>query len=146
MNRFAQIFFVVGTIWGASAFILMIAAWRSVRRGDIASHRRFILILLVGGWCFVAFYLTSYSLDQTYSDFVPERLVPWLAFHGVVALLTLFVITVLVWARFSAPVETDEKYSLPSYINRHHRFIGTITALLWLLTQAGGFINLYILR
>ncbi len=143
---FAQIFFFVGMIWGALACILMIAAWRSVRRSNTATHKRLMIILLVGGWGFVAFYLISYSLEQTYSDIVPERIVPWLAFHGVVALVTLFAVTVLVWARLSVPNTTDQSFSLPTYINRHHKFIGTITAILWLLTQAGGFINLYILR
>lgn len=154
--KFAQIFFVVGMFWGALACVLMITAWRSVRRRDVTSHRRLMLILLIGGWSFVAFYLIGYSFEQSYSDIVPTHIVPWLAFHGVVALLTLFAITVLVWARLTGPAEARDFFSedLPgrdsskirSYINTHHRVIGRITALFWLLTQAGGFINLYILR
>lgn len=148
-------------IWGAVACVLMIAAWRSVRRGNIMLHRRLMLVLLFGGWSFVAFYLIGYFLGQSYSDIVPANIVPWLAFHGIVALLTLIAMVVLVWARLTDPTYAGylsrmdrypggflSKDSSPvrSYINTHHRFIGRITALFWLLTQAGGFINLYILR
>jgi uncharacterized membrane protein YozB (DUF420 family) len=147
MTVFAQIFFIVGIVWGFLAIVLMIAAWLSIRRGNEGAHRRFMLVLLAGGWAFVAFYLIGYALEQTYSDIVPERLVPWLAIHGVMALATLFFLSVLVWARLSAQNGAGEQtLALPNFLNRHHRNFGRITAVLWLLTQLGGFINLYILR
>lgn len=146
MSISAQIFLVVGILWGLVATIVMIAAWRSIRSGNVASHKRFMLILLTGGWAFVAFYLIGYSLEQTYSKIVPERLVPWLAIHGVVALLVLFAITVLVWARLSVESSNGDNSRLTAFFNAHHKTIGRITAILWLLTQIGGFVNLYILR
>ncbi len=146
MSIFAQVFFVIGIAWGLVATILMLSAWRSIRAGDIRSHKRSMLILLSGGWAFVAFYLVSYSLEQTYSDIVPAGLVPWLAFHGVMALVALFAVTVLVWARLSEVGAKSERSILPSFFNDHHKLIGRITAILWLITQAGGFINLFILR
>lgn len=101
----------------------------------------------------MAFYLMSYAMELTYADIVPERLVPWLAFHGVMALVALFALTVLIWARLTSPNGTGGKGDgaegraiLPSFFNNHHKTIGRITAILWLLTQAGGFINLFILR
>ena len=103
MSIFAQVFFVIGILWGIVATIVMLLAWRSIRSGDINSHKRAMLILLAGGWAFVAFYLVSYSLELTYSDIIPQRLVPWFAFHGVMALVALFAVTVLVWARLSEP-------------------------------------------
>lgn len=161
LNTFAQIFFIVGIFWGALACVLMIAAWRSVRLGNIFLHRRLMLILLVGGWSFVSFYLIGFFLGESYSDNVAAHIALWLAFHGLVALSTLFTVTVLVWARLTDPngaqyrlrrerSSKDFLYkdtsSIRSYINTHHRIIGTCAVLLWLLTQAGGFINLYLLK
>ena len=57
----------------------------------------------------MAFYLISYSLEQTYADIVPERLVPWLAFHGVMALVALFAVTVLVWGEADKSEWRDQR-------------------------------------
>lgn len=106
-----------------------------------------------GGWSFVFLYLIGYIFDNSYSGSIPPNLVLWVAVHGIIALLTLLSVTVLIWARISGPDHSwgqakkiEDTLRLRAYINDHHRLLGSITALLWLFTQAGGFINLYILR
>jgi len=115
------------------------------RAKSIIRHKHLMLVMLGGGWGFVLLYLTGYILGESYSESVSPELVPWLTIHGIIALITLLAVTLLIWARISSPKDSKES-GVRAYINDHHRLLGMITALLWLITQAGGFVNLYILR
>lgn len=141
-------------IWGVLACALIFIAIAFARKRNYIRHKHVMLLMLGGGWSFVVFYLVGYISDQSYSETVPAHLVSWLTIHGILGLLTLLMVTLLIWARLSAPgrawadgeSEVEDTLAFRSYINRHHKAAGTVTALLWLITQAGGFINLYILR
>ncbi len=161
MYSFADIFYAVGMLWGGLACALIIIAWCFARSSNFLMHKRVMLVMLVGGWSFVFFYLIGYILGHSYAGDVEPHIALWIALHGAVALITLVSVTLLVWARLSGPKgawergnggegegnsSREDRGPVRSYINGHHRLIGTITAIFWLLTQAGGFINLYILR
>lgn len=148
-------------LWGALASVLVIIAWCYARSANFNMHKRFMLLLFVGGWSFVLFYLIGYILGHSYAKDIEPHMALWMALHGAVALMTLISVTLLIWARLSGPKgafaggnegegevnsSREELRPVRFYINSHHRLIGTITAIFWLLTQAGGFINLYILR
>jgi hypothetical protein len=105
-----------------------------------------MIVIVIGGWSFVLFYLAGLFFGHSYAGDLEPHMALWTTLHGAVALITLISVTVLVWARLSGTKAAPKASGLSSYINGHHRLIGTITAIFWLLTQAGGFINLYIIR
>jgi uncharacterized membrane protein YozB (DUF420 family) len=153
MYSFADIFFLAALSWGLLACALIIIAWLFARIGNFTRHKHTMLIMLGGGWSFVLLYLFGYIFDHSYSEAVSPHIVYWLSVHGIVALITLCAVTILIWARLSGPepggdqrATPDDTNALRSYINSHHRLFGTLTVLFWLFTQAGGFINLYLLR
>lgn len=146
MFTFADIFFLAGLVWGVLASVLIVLALIFARIHSFIKHKHLMLVMLGGGWSFVLFYLVGYVLGESYSESVEPRIALWLIAHGVIALATLLAVSVLIWARLTETTPTSDRVRARAYINSHHKLFGLITALLWLITQAGGFINFYILK
>jgi uncharacterized membrane protein YozB (DUF420 family) len=140
MDRFA--FSIVGGVWGVTALILLIVAWRAAAALNIRLHRPLMILLVALAWVFLAAYLSRYSEhSRNYgpsSQELPSYLILWLAVHGTVALIPLFGATMLVWARLTG---TGAGPGIRLHLNRNHRRYGRALAGLWLFTNAGGIFN-----
>ncbi len=143
MKNFSEIFIVVGHIWALSAILLIIYAWVIARREKESLHKAVMLFLVAGGWTFLLFYLIGSRYDRPHIEELTSGLLAWVIIHGTAALLALLGATVLAVARL---ITDDEAPGLLGSINRRHKVLGSVTALLWMLTHAGGLINLYIFR
>ncbi len=135
MDRFA--FSLAGGLWGATAFILLVIAWRAAAARNIRLHRPLMLLLVVGAWVFLAAYLSKYSRHNGSSSELPSYLILWLAAHGAIALVPLFGATMLAWARLTGTKATGLRF----HLNNKHRSYGRVLAGLWLFTNAGGIFN-----
>ena len=139
MDRFA--FSLAGGLWGVTAFILLLVAWRAAAALNIRLHRPLMILLVVGAWVFLAAYLSRYSEHSrnygSSTQGLPSYLILWLAVHGTIALIPLLGATMLVWARLTG----SEAPGVRSHLNRNHRRYGRVLAGLWLFTNAGGILN-----
>ena len=143
MENFSEIFIVIGHIWAPSAILLIIYAWIIARREKESLHKAIMIFLVVGGWLFLIFYLVGSRYDRPHVEELSSALLAWVIIHGTAALLALLGATVLAVARL---VADDEAPGSLGSINRSHKVFGSVIAVLWMLTHAGGLINLYIFR
>lgn len=142
---YEEIFFWVGNIWGFTSCALLAAAWVLIvfeSERFQAVHQWLMIFMTAGGWAFVLFYLSG-RLFASSGTPVPSWAIPWIAVHGTVSLLTLSGATLLAWARLT---EKPGGGGLRSHLNLHHTWYGRVIAALWLLSHAGGILNLYILK
>lgn len=101
-----------------------------------------MIVMTVGGWAFVLLYLFGYYM-RTDPMNIPRNLVPWIAVHGTVSLVSLSGATVLAWARITRSGD-DDPLRFRATLNRRHTLYGKVIASLWLISHAGGVANLYI--
>ncbi len=138
--NYSQLFLYFGFIWGIIAFCLLVFAWRSAVKGNTRRHRLLMMVLTVAAWLFIAAYLLRYRYPESIPD-VPPELIPWLAFHGTVALIPLFGASILVWARLTG----DRVPENPRHLNRYHRIYGRVIIMLWCFTHIGGIANFWLI-
>ncbi len=140
MMDYREFFFTMSLIWGVTAFVLLVVAWRAVARGNVRLHRSIMLLLTMGAWVFILSYMLRYAFPDDISMHIPPEYIPWIAFHGTVALFPLVGASVLLWARLTGSTTTP----LRGHLNRRHKTYGRITASLWLFTHAGGIFNVFL--
>jgi uncharacterized membrane protein YozB (DUF420 family) len=138
--NYSQLFSYFGFTWGIIAFCLLIFAWRSAVKGNTRRHRLLMIVLTGGAWLFIAAYLLRYRYPESIPD-VPPELIPWLAFHGTVALIPLFGASSLVWARLTG----DRVPEKSRHLNRYHRIYGRVIIILWCFTHIGGIANFWLI-
>lgn len=128
------LFLALSALWGALALPLLLLAWHAARQGRTQLHRRLMVLVLAGTWTFVAAYLLFYRHHPDKAP-VAEHMVLWLRVHGLLGLLATLGASALLLGR-SLP-----KWAASSWLNRHHRRLGRIAVVLWLVTYLGGLFN-----
>ena len=132
-----RLFLHLTLAWGVLSLLLLIIAWRKAVRRDIADHKMLMIMLTFGSWIFFVSYLLHYIIPGFNLPEVPNKLIPWFAIHGTVALIPLFGAAALIYTRL--------KGSKDAFLNRHHKLLGSITAAIWFFTHLGGFVNFWLL-
>ena len=100
-------------------------------------------VLVVGNWAFVIFYLTGRLLGAERVS-IPHNLSLWISTHGSLATLSLIFVSVVLLARLTERGSSDT-FAIRRYINRNHRCLATIAAVLWLFSNAAGIFNAFLL-
>lgn len=136
--NYGKLFLYISLAWGIISLFLLLIAWRKAAIGNVAGHRTLMLILTAGAWLFISSYLLRYFIPGYTAPTIPRHLIPWFALHGTVGLIPLFGATALACARLRS--------SEVSFLNRHHRRLGRITATLWCFTHLGGIVNFWLLN
>ncbi|HLC17416.1 MAG TPA: DUF420 domain-containing protein [Thermodesulfobacteriota bacterium] len=145
MYTYENIFFLVGNFWGVASCLLLIAAWLAIyldKERYERLHRKVMIVMVAGGWAFVVFYLSGIFL-RTAPMTVAAGIVPWIAAHGTIALLTLTGATLLLWARLTDRGAGDT-VSIRAHLNRRHTLYGRVITPLWFFSHVGGVVNLYL--
>jgi uncharacterized membrane protein YozB (DUF420 family) len=137
--NYTQYFQNFGLAWGVIALVLLILAWRAAVNGNIVRHRTLMIVLMAGTWLFVVSYLSRYVIPGVEPK-IPTSLIPWIMFHGTVALIPFVGGSLMVWARLSKG-NSDLKVK----INQSHRRYGRILLPLWVITLLGGIANYWLI-
>lgn len=109
----------------------IIGGWRAIRRGDVETHRRRMLVAFVLFGAFLAFYLYRVSLEGPTEFGGPDAVyqffyLPMLAIHILLAIICVPLLFYVLLVAVSRPVE--EIY------RSRHRSVGQIAAVLWLIS------------
>lgn len=119
----------------------IIGGWRAIRRDDVSTHRRRMLVAFGLFGAFLALYLYRVSLEGP-TDFAgPEAVyqffyLPMLGIHILLAIICVPLLLYVLLLAASRPV--DEIY------RTRHRSVGQIAAVLWLISFTLG-IAVYLL-
>lgn len=109
----------------------IIGGWRAIKRGDVDTHRRRMLVAFVLFGAFLVFYLYRVSLEGASEFGGPEAVyqffyLPMLAIHILLAIICVPLLFYVILLAVSRPVE--EIY------RSRHRSVGQIAAVLWLIS------------
>ncbi len=137
MSNFGEVFLYVGLVWAFIALGLLLLAWHAVTQGNIQLHKRLMVFLTIMAWTFIATYLLRYYIPGANPKISPQY-IPWIAFHGTIALIPLFGATCLILVRLISRKE--------HYFNRHHLYYGRVFVLLWCFTHLGGIVNFWLFK
>ena len=142
MTLYIKIFLLANLVWAVVALVLIIYGWWcAYRRKKVCLHKRIMEILTVAAWLFIAAYLFRFLVPSLEPLPVPERLVPWFAFHALVACIPLFGAPLLIWARLTGA----DGGGLRGHLNGRHVTYGRVLLPLWFFTHAGGIVNYFII-
>lgn len=142
MNVKEELFFTIAVFWGLSAIIAMIVAVIAIRARRETVHRRLMLVLVLGGWAFTAYYLLGYRDESVGRLYHTDLFKLWLRVHGTIAFFTLLSATSLIWARYVGQ-RPGPVYSLRNILNSRHKTIGRVTAFFWVVTHLNGLLNVF---
>lgn len=134
-----QLFLSVGVVWAVIALGLLVWSWMAIRRGDVSRHRSLMILLTAAAWLFMLLYLLRYRIPDMVPH-VPAEYIPWIAFHGTVALFPLIGASVLVWARWREKRHPGQE----GHLKRNHKYYGRVLILLWAFTHLGGIVNAFL--
>ncbi len=128
-------FLILSTVWAVVALVLLIVAWRLARAGRMILHRNIMILLTVGAWLFILYYLFGQRYGGDIGSF-PREYVPWIAVHGSLGLVPLIGATCLVAGRLM-----KDRNRVASHFNRHHKAYGSSFVWVWFFTHLGGIFN-----
>ncbi len=141
MSNYGDVFLYVGASWAFVALGLLGVAWCAAAQGNIQRHKRLMIFLTLMAWVFIATYLLRYRIPGAIPEISPQY-IPWIAFHGTVALIPLLGATCLVFARLLQRSKLEKE----GHLNRHHRYYGRVFMLLWGFTHLGGIVNFWLFK
>ena len=114
-----------------TAIVTIVGGWRAIRRGEVDTHRRRMLVAFVLFGAFLALYLYRVSLEGP-SDFGgPDAVyqfvyLPMLAIHILLAIVCVPLLFYVLLLAVSRPVE--------DIYRSRHRSVGQVAAVLWLIS------------
>jgi uncharacterized membrane protein YozB (DUF420 family) len=142
MDLYTKIFLTTGLIWAIIAMLLLLIAWWcAYTKRSLLLHRRLMILLTIAAWLFILGYLLRYLLPGVKPLNIPAYLIPWFAFHALIACIPLFGAPLLLWAR----IRPNDSISLNLHLNKHHTRYGRILMLLWAFTHAAGALNFFLI-
>lgn len=115
----------------------IIGGWRAIRRGDVSTHRRRMLVSFVLFGAFLVFYLYRVSLEGPTDFGGPDAIyqffyLPMLAIHILLAIICVPLLLYVLLLAVSRPVE--------AIYRSRHRSVGQIAAVLWLISFTLGIV------
>jgi uncharacterized membrane protein YozB (DUF420 family) len=133
----------LGVTWAFASLVLLALAWRAARRHRYRTHMRIMTAISITGLLFVLGTATRRLIPGYVAPLVPPAYAPVLGIHIALALLTLIASMLLIRAQTAPPERIDARPWLAK-LRRHHRRLGPLVWIGWLLTFLGGISNYYV--
>lgn len=144
MSNYGEVFLYIGVVWAFIALGLLLLAWRAAVHGNTRLHKRLMIFLTIMAWTFIVSYMLRYRIPGATPE-IPPQYIPWIAFHGTVALIPLFGATCLVLARLLG-ARRGHSSKKENHFNRYHRYYCRVFMLLWAFTHLGGIVNFWLFK
>lgn len=141
----AEAYIILSACWGVIAVILLLYSWTCARGGNHILHRQLMVFLTIAALIFIAGYFLTEYVFATEPMSIPDKLIPWVALHGTLALVPLVAGPVILWSRLYELQGDGLIGRFHRHLNDRHRIYGQILVCFWIFTHLGGIANLVLL-